>query len=111
MAYIVPTLPETLEDRALYTRSRLAEVACRECRARVMVRKNSEHHTSIQWTQDAVEDCAFFAELSRQDDGRPVHSGCPRLVASIEEAVRDGSLSVGAGVDPIGAVPDGSGDE
>jgi hypothetical protein len=103
MAYIVPTRPETLEDRALYTSSRLAEVACRECQARVMVRKNSEHHTSIQWTQDAVEDCSFFAELSRDGAGRPIHSGCPRLVASIEEAVRDGVLSVGAGVDPIGS--------
>src|SRR5688500_5065103 len=103
MAYIVPTRPETLEDRALYTSGRLVEIACRECQARVMVRKNSEHHTSIQWTRDAVEDCAFFAELTRQDDGRPIHSGCPRLVASIEEAVRDGVLSIGAGVDPIGS--------
>jgi hypothetical protein len=103
MAYIVPTLPETLEDRALYTRGRLAEVACRDCQARVMVRKNSAHHTSIQWTQDAVEDCAYFAELAREDGVRPIHSGCPRLVASIEEAVRDGVLSVGAGVDPIGS--------
>ena len=111
MAYIVPTLPETLEDRALYTRSRLAEVACRECQARVMVRKNSEHHTSIQWSEEAVADCAFFDELSRQDDGRPIHSACPRLLASIDEAVRDGVLSVGAGVDPIGVGPDGGGDE
>jgi len=103
MAYIVPTLPETLEDRVLYTRGRLAEVACQDCRARVMVRKNSEHHTSIQWTEEAVSDCAYFDELSRQDDGRPIHSGCPRLVASIEAAVRDGVLSVGAGVDPIGS--------
>ena len=103
MAYIVPTRPETLEDRALYTRSRLVEVTCQECQARVMVRKNSEHHTSIQWTQDAVEDCAFFTDFSRDDGGRPIHSGCPRLVASIEEAVRNGVLSVGAGVDPIGS--------
>ncbi len=102
MAYIVPTLPETLEDRALYTRSRLAEVACLDCRARVSVRKNSEHHTSIQWTQEAVADCAFFTDLARQENGRPVHSGCPRLVASIEEAVREGGVPVGAGVDPIG---------
>jgi hypothetical protein len=111
MAYIVPTRPETLEDRALYTRSRLAEVACLECHERVMVRKNSEHHTSIQWTQEAVEGCAVFAELSHQDGGRPVHSGCPRLVASIEVAVRDGAVPVGAGVDPIGAGPNGGGDE
>ena len=111
MAYIVPTRPETLEDRALYTSSRLVELACRECQAHVMVRKNSEHHTSIQWTQEAVEGCAVFAELTQQDGGRPVHSGCPRLVASIEDAVSEGVLSVGAGVDPIGTGPDGSGDE
>ena len=102
MAYIVPTLPETLEDRALYTQGRLAEVACQDCRARVMVRKNSAHHTSIQWTEEAVADCAYFDELARQDDGRPIHSGCPRLVASIDAAVRDGALTIGAGVDPIG---------
>ncbi|MGH3475168.1 MAG: hypothetical protein ACRDOT_09680 [Aeromicrobium sp.] len=103
MAYIVPTRPETLEDRALYTSSRLVELSCGECQARVMVRKNSEHHTSIQWSQGAVAGCTTFAELDRQEGGRPVHSVCPRLAASIEEAVRDGVISVGAGVDPIGS--------
>jgi hypothetical protein len=111
MAYIVPSSPETLADRELYTRGRLVELACQDCRARVMVRKNSEHHTSIQWTDAAVADCATFDAMSRQEGGRPVHSGCPRLVASIEDAVRGGALPIGAGVDPIG--PDGSaqGDE
>jgi len=102
MAYIVPSRPETLEDRALYTRSRLVEVACLDCRARVMVRKNSEHHTSIQWTEEAVADCTTFAAMSGQEGGRPVHTACPRLVASIEAAVRDGAVPIGAGVDPIG---------
>jgi hypothetical protein len=96
MPYIVPSLAETLEDRALYTRSHLQEVPCMDCKARVLVRKNSEHHTSIQWTQEAVEDCTTFAKLARQDGGRPIHSGCPRLAASIEEAVRDGAVSVGS---------------
>ena len=109
MAYIVPTLSETLEDRALYTRGRLVELPCLDCNARVSVRKNSEHHTSIQWTREAVAECAVFTDMDRQEDGRPVHSGCPRLVASIEEAVREGVVPVGSGVDPIGA--DGGGDE
>lgn len=95
MAYIVPSLQETLADRELYTRSRLVELPCLDCQARVMVHKNSAHHTSIQWTQKAVADCATFAGLSRQDGGRPIHSGCPRLAASIEEAVREGAISVG----------------
>src|SRR4051812_43098622 len=96
MAYITPSLPETLADQALYTQSQLVEVPCLDCRVRVKVRKNSEHHTSIQWTQEAVAGCATFAKLSRQEGGRPIHSGCPRLEASIEEAVRAGAVSVGA---------------
>lgn len=96
MAYIVPSLAETFEDQALYTRSHLQEVPCMDCAARVLVRKNSEHHTSIQWSQDAVSDCSTFAKMSRQEGGRPVHAGCPRLNASIEEAVREGAVSVGS---------------
>jgi hypothetical protein len=95
MPYIVPTLAETLEDRALYTKSHLQEVPCMDCKAHVLVRKNSEHHTSIQWTEEAVANCTTFAKLARQDGGRPIHTGCPRLAASIEEAVRDGAVSVG----------------
>lgn len=96
MAYIVPSRLETFEDRALYTQSRLVELPCLDCQARVKVRKNSEHHTSIQWSQQAVAECATFAKLAREKGGRPIHSGCPRLAASIEEAVRDGAVSVGS---------------
>ena len=103
MAYIVPTLRETLEDRELYTRSSLSDVTCRQCQARVMVRKNSEHHTSIQWTREAVETCVVFSDLDQRKDGRPVHSACPQLVASIEYAVSEGMVTVGNGVDPAGS--------
>ncbi len=99
MAYIVPTLSETLEDRALYTESNLVELPCLDCQARVKVRKNSEHHTSIQWTQEAVANCSTFAKLSHQEGGRSIHAGCPRLIASIEEAVRDGAVAVGTSDD------------
>ena len=96
MAYIVPSLPETLEDRELYTQSRLEEIPCMDCKARVLVRKNSEHHTSIQWTLEAVSNCTSFSKMSRQEGGRQIHSGCPRLNASIEAAVREGAVSVGS---------------
>ena len=96
MSYIVPSLPETFEDRALYTQSHLQDVPCMDCKAHVLVRKNSDHHTSIQCTREAVADCTTFAKLARQEGGRPIHSGCPRLSASIEEAVRDGAVSVGS---------------
>ena len=111
MAYIVPSLPGTLEDRELYTRGRLAEVSCRQCRATVHVRKNSDHHTSIQWSQEAVEACDVFTDLDRQEAGRPVHSACPQLVASIDYAVSEGIITVGAGVDPIEPESVGGGDD
>ena len=66
MVSFTPTSAETLEDQRLYTRARLVEVACLDCLARVGVKKNSEHHTSIQWTDEALADCAEFA----QDGGR-----------------------------------------
>ncbi len=96
MASFVPTSPETLADQRLYTRARLVEVACLDCLARVGVKKNSEHHTSIQWTDQATEDCQEFARMSAQPGGRRVYAGCSRLVASIEAAVRDGAVPIGA---------------
>ena len=60
------------------------------------MKKNSEHHTSIQWTAEALADCQEFAEDVRRPGGRRVHAACPRLVASIEAAVRDGRVPIGA---------------
>lgn len=95
MPYIVPSSPETLADQLLYTRGMLADVTCGTCDATVQVRKNSQHHTSIQWTADALETCAAFAEMARTGE-RSVHAACPRLAEAIDAAVRDGSLPVGA---------------
>jgi hypothetical protein len=61
----------------------------------VLVKKNSEHHTSIQWTAQALSDCAEFSRLE-SDGGRRVHVACGRLRASIEQAVAQGELSIGA---------------
>lgn len=89
-------LPETDEDRALYLRARLVEVACQDCLARVRVKKNSERHTSIQWTSDALAQCAEFARLATSPRGRAIREACPRLRASIDEAVRAGVIQIGA---------------
>lgn len=96
MASFVPTSAETLEDQRLYTRARLTEVACLDCLAKVGVKKNSEHHTSIQWDAEALDACAVFAHRSARGEARRIHEGCPRLVASIEAAVRDGRVTIGA---------------
>lgn len=96
MPYIVPSREETREDQRLYTRARLVEVRCLDCLARVGVKKNSEHHTSIQWTSEAFGHCLEFTRMADQPGGRPVHTPCSRLVGSIEAAVRNGQVTVGA---------------
>jgi hypothetical protein len=96
MVSFAPTSAETLEDQRRYTSARLTEVACLDCLARVGVKKNSEHHTSIQWTSEALGQCAEFSRLAAEPEGRPVHQTCSRLRSSIERAVRDGDLQIGA---------------
>lgn len=96
MPSFVPTSAETLEDQRLYTRARLVEVACLDCLARVGVKKNSEHHTSVQWTGEALAQCQEFARMSAAPEGRAVHASCSRLVASIEAAAAEGALPIGA---------------
>jgi len=96
MVSFAPTREETLEDQKRYLEGHLVDVACLDCLATVKVRKNSEPHTSIQWTSEAVAHCAEFA---RRGPDRSVMESCPRLKATIEAAVRDGLLEVGATVD------------
>ena len=88
--------PETEEDRERYLRGRLVDVACQDCLARVQVKKNSERHTSIQWTSEALAQCTEFARLARSPRGRAIREACPRLRASIDEAVRAGDIQIGA---------------
>ncbi len=96
MSYIVPQDPETVEDQKRYTQARLVDVSCLDCLARVRVKKNSEHHTSVQWNSEALGHCAEFARLDNAPGGRGIHKSCPRLAASIDAAVREGDLSIGA---------------
>ena len=95
MASFVPTDPATLDEQRRYTVERLADVRCLDCLAQVKVMKNSEHQTSIQWSAEAVAACP---ELCRQSPsgGRDGLRGCPRMMASIDAAVRDGDVPVGA---------------
>jgi hypothetical protein len=96
MASFVPTSEETLDDQRLYTSAQLTEVACLDCLATVRVKKNSDHHTSIQWSDEAVRACPEFTRMTGRPDGRPLQQGCPRLAASIEAGARDGSIPIGA---------------
>ena len=99
MASFVPTSADTLEDQRLYTEARQTEVACLDCLARVGVKKNSEHQTSIQWTAAARAACPDLARRDAASSARPgrsVHEGCPRMGASIEAATREGTIPLGA---------------
>jgi hypothetical protein len=96
MPSFVPTSADTLEEQRLYTQARLAEVACLDCLATVAVKKNSDHHTSIQWSAEAVTACPVLGRRDGDPGSRDGHRGCPRLLASIDAAVQDGQIPVGA---------------
>jgi hypothetical protein len=96
MVSFAPTSPDTAEDQRLYTQARLVEVACLDCLARVRVKKNSEHHTSIQWDSEALAHCQEFQRAESEPGGRPIWSSCSRLRSSIDQAVRDGAIEIGA---------------
>jgi hypothetical protein len=108
MASFTPLSPETAADQRLYLDASLQEVRCLDCLARVRVKKNSEFHTSIQWTAEAQTSCAEFNRQNAEASRRMVHESCSRLKASIDEAVREGRLRVSdgtSGTDCVGHVP------
>ena len=76
MVSFAPTSQDTVEDQRLYTEARMVEVACLDCLAKVRVKKNSDHHTAIQWTAEALDHCAEFRKAASQPEGRPIWSAC-----------------------------------
>jgi len=84
---------ETAADERLYVEIGLSPVTCRTCGVEAMVKKNSHQHTSVQWTGAAVAACPEIA-AARAGDPSALVLGCPRLKASIEDAVRDGTVVV-----------------
>ncbi|MCU1687685.1 MAG: hypothetical protein JWQ81_8424 [Amycolatopsis sp.] len=75
----------------------LRPVSCRDCGTRVLVKKNSEAHTSIQWMTDAASSCPFFAEQASAGVNTALLDTCGELGESIAEAVGAGLLEVGNG--------------
>ncbi len=82
---------ETAADKRLYVEIGLVPVRCATCGAEVAVKKNSRHHTSVQWTRAAVAACP---ELTNPERPSSRMLGCPRMKASIEDAVREGQVVV-----------------
>lgn len=86
----------TRSDQHLYLEARLVDVACLDCTVTVGVKKNSEQHTSIQWRHHDFTHCPEFAKAERLAGGRHIAEPCSRLRSSIERAVADGAISIGA---------------
>jgi hypothetical protein len=84
---------QTDEDKTNYLDGEMHPVECQTCGIRVLVRKNSFQHTSIQWTNDPATSCPTYAEPS-PIAARTLRPTCPRLKASIEHAVLEGLLHV-----------------
>ena len=82
----------TQRDRERYLTSGLVSVDCRFCHVSVSVKKLGPAHTSVQWSSEATQRCAFFTEI-REAGGDPARTrSCPKLADSIKHAVAEGVL-------------------
>ncbi|WP_374111192.1 hypothetical protein [Nocardia sp. JCM 34519.1] len=81
---------QTVLDKQRYLDDGMTPLRCQSCQIRVLVRKNSSRHTSLQWTEPPGNRCPVFAEIS--GPGQPV--SCPQLQRTIEWAVREGLLEI-----------------
>ncbi|SFT00194.1 hypothetical protein [Saccharopolyspora flava] len=63
---------------------------CHRCGNHVLVKKNSLAHTSVQWTE--TNRCAELAPTNLTE--RALRPGCSQMRASIENAVRTGTIEV-----------------
>jgi hypothetical protein len=81
-------------ERREFLEGGLSPVECLDCGNRVLVKKYSLQHTSVQWTADARGSCPEFAAADRDTALIPT---CRRLRDSIDRAVRDGVLEVADG--------------
>lgn len=67
---------------------------CGRCGAQVLAAKFSPQHTSVQWTEAAVEACAEFSVATALGRPSALVEGCGSLRDSIDAAVKDGRLEV-----------------
>jgi hypothetical protein len=80
----------TRADRQEFLSGGLRPVECTACGTCVLVKKNSHHHTSIQW-QTPTSECPEFAAQNRPGG---LLDTCSKLRASIEALVTEGLLEV-----------------
>lgn len=86
----------TAMDRETYTVAGYQDLRCTYCDTSVKVRKNSEKHTSVQWSAEAAAACPLREEWARERD-----RSCPRLRKTIQHAFAEGIISLAPDVDPV----------
>lgn len=86
---------DTLTDRAEFLAGGLSPHRCASCGTEVLVKKNSEQHTSIQWTTDAASSCPVFAERVAGGQNTALLDTCERLSESIADAAARGEFGDG----------------
>ena len=79
-------------DRERYLTSGLQPVDCRFCHVTVTVKRLGPGHTAVQWSTEASQRCAFFAEVRESGGDTARTRSCPKLSDSIEHAVAEGYL-------------------
>ncbi|MGB3697178.1 MAG: hypothetical protein WBA05_07070 [Gordonia sp. (in: high G+C Gram-positive bacteria)] len=93
----------TARDRRHYLAGGMTEIECRSCHARVLVKKTSPHHTSVQWNDEALATCTRIAEIRDAGGNAALLPTCPRLSASIDHGVAEGLIPrESPGEDPDG---------
>lgn len=95
-----PAHADTLADREAFLTSGLVPVSCDTCDTKVLVAKNSEKHTSIQWTSDPARTCPVYAERAAAGKNTALMDTCERLSASIATAVAEGRIEIGGACRP-----------
>ena len=72
----------------------LSPVDCHSCANRVLVRKTSPAHTSVQWISDPATSCPEFAARVAAGELSARIESCPKLRASIEISAAGGLIEV-----------------
>lgn len=78
-----------MSERQEFLSGGMRPVSC-DCGNRVLVKKNSLQHTSVQWTS-STSSCP---EFTASGQAPALIKTCLRLRDNIEKAVRDGLLEV-----------------
>ena len=89
-------------DREHYLTAGLVPVDCRFCHVTVAVKKLGPEHTAVQWSSEATQRCAVFADVRAGGGDSSRSQSCPKLSDSIRHAVAEGCLEEVSSAPPPG---------